>query len=363
MWQESEERKQLRKGLTTGACATACAVAAAQCLLSGERLSRVAIRLPKGQTVSLDVDCGPVRDEKVRCTTIKDAGDDPDVTHGATIGVILARADEGIHFVAGEGVGMVTRAGLPVAVGEPAINPVPRQMISQHLQEIAGECHYAAGFRVEISVEHGAALASKTMNPRLGIVGGLSILGTTGIVRPFSCGAWIASIHQGIDVAHANGLQHIAASTGNSSEAAIRDHYGLPDMALIEMGDYVGAVLKHLRKVPVPKLSICGGVGKISKLAGGHMDLHSRKASIDFQHLGQTASDLGAPPPLVAAVRNSNTSLEAVAHCRQAGIDLPAALCSQALQQAARRVGGATRVEIWAIDRAGAFVANAGVAA
>ena len=197
-------------------------------------------------------------------------------------------------------------------------------MISQHLQEIAENCRYQAGFRVEISIEQGAALASKTMNPRLGIVGGLSILGATGIVRPFSCGAWIASIRQGIHVAHANGLQHIAASTGNLSEAAIREQYDLPDMALIEMGDYVGAVLRFLRQAPVAKLSICGGVGKISKLALGHMDLHSRKASIDFQHLGQTASELGAAPSLVAAVSASNTSLEAVAHCRAAGIDLPA---------------------------------------
>lgn len=360
MWQESEEGQPLRKGLTTGSCATACAVAAAQSLLAGEQLSRVAILLPKGQTVTLDVDCGTAQGDKVRCTTIKDAGDDPDVTHGARVGVELAKADHGVHFLAGEGVGTVTRPGLPLAVGEPAINPTPRKMISEHLQKIAGEYNYAGGFRVAISIEQGEALARKTMNPRLGIVGGLSILGTTGIVRPFSCGAWIASIRQGIDVAHANGIKHIAASTGNLSEAAIRDHYSLPDMALIEMGDFVGAVLKHLRKVPVPAVSICGGVGKISKLAAGHMDLHSRHASIDFERLAQIAAGLGASKSLMKNVRNANTSIEAIGACAEAGIDLPAALCRQALEQVEQRIGAA-RAEVWAIDRAGTMIAHAGV--
>jgi hypothetical protein len=140
------------------------------------------------------------------------------------------------------------------------------------------------------------------MNPRLGILGGLSILGTSGIVRPFSCAAYIASIHQGIDVAHTNGYTHIAACTGNASEDTMRRVYGLPEIALIEMGDFVGAVLKHLRKVPVPRLSLCGGFGKISKLAAGHMDLHSRHSSIDLPQLAGWAADIGADAALQAAI-------------------------------------------------------------
>jgi hypothetical protein len=181
-----------------------------------------------------------------------------------------------------------------VAVGGPAINPVPRKMMTEHLGALAAEFGYAGGFEVAIGVENGEALALKTMNPRLGILGGLSILGTTGIVRPFSCSAYIASIHQAIDVARANGIGHVAACTGNASEDAMRAHYGLADIALIEMGDFAGAVLKHLKRAPVARLSMCGGFGKLSKLAAGHLDLHSRTSSIDLAQLAAWARDAGA---------------------------------------------------------------------
>ena len=211
----------------------------------------------------------------------------------------------------------MTRPGLTLAVGEPAINPVPRQMIERHLAQLAAERGYAGGFEVAIGVEGSAELALKTMNPRLGILGGLSILGTSGIVRPFSCSAYIASIHQGIDVARANGVRHIAACTGNASEDAMRRRYGLPEIALIEMGDFAGAVLKHLRKAPVEKLSLCGGFGKISKLAGGHLDLHSRHSSIDLPQLAGWAAALGASAALQDCMRAANTSQQALAQARR----------------------------------------------
>lgn len=186
-------------------------------------------------------------------------------------------------------------------------------MIERHLAQLAAERGYAGGFEVAIGVEGGAELALKTMNPRLGILGGLSILGTSGIVRPFSCSAYIASIHQGIDVARANGVRHIAACTGNASEDAMRRRYGLPEIALIEMGDFAGAVLKHLRKAPVEKLSLCGGFGKISKLAGGHLDPHSRHSSIDLPQLAGWAAALGASAALQDCMRAANTSQQALA--------------------------------------------------
>ena len=200
--------------------------------------------------------------------TIKDAGDDPDVTHGALIvAQVTLDAAPGVRFDAGLGVGIVTLPGLPIPVGEPAINPTPRRMMIEHLARLANEADYRGGFAVTIGVENGAELAQKTLNSRLGIIGGLSILGTTGIVRPFSCAAYIASIQQAIDVARANGCLHIAACTGSASERLMHTHYGLPDRALIEMGDFAGAVLKHLRRSPIPRLSLAGGFGKISKLA------------------------------------------------------------------------------------------------
>jgi len=308
--------------------------------------------------------CRPDGDGAV-AAVIKDAGDDPDVTHEAVVFTRVAlRVAPGIQFVAGPGVGTVTRAGLTLAIGEPAINPVPRQMISTHLQLLAQKADYRGGFVVSIGVENGENLALKTMNPRLGIVGGLSILGTTGIVRPFSCSAYIASIHQGIDVARANAQHHLAACTGNASEDTMRARYGLPDMALIEMGDFVGAVLKHMRRAPVNKLTICGGFGKLSKLAAGHLDLHSRHSRIDLPLLAQWAGEAGADAALQQAIVGANTSQEALALARTAQISLGNVVCRKALEVARETArpsaaNDVVAIEIIAIDRQGGIVGEA----
>lgn len=364
MWPESgEENAPLRTGLTTGSCATACCVAAAQFLFAQRQDETVSILLPKGKRVDLMIESYQTIVNGVRTSTIKDAGDDPDVTHGARIFVELSLcADPGVHFYAAEGVGTVTRTGLVLAVGEPAINPVPRQMMTEHLLGFAETYQYQGGFKVAIGIENGAAIALKTMNPRLGIQGGLSILGTTGIVRPFSCAAYIASIHQGIDVARANGITHIAATTGNASETAIKEHYGLDDMALLEMGDFVGAVLKHIRKVensPQPqltKLSLCGGFGKMSKLAQQHMDLNSRVSSIDLPALATLAASLGASDALQERMKAANTSVEALSFTQQENLPLANAVCGQALNFARRYIPEHIALEVWAIDRKGQFV-------
>lgn len=362
MWPESDEQpRPLRSGLTTGTCATACCVAAAQALLAGKQPASVEVELPRGEKVTLVILGYQNVDQGIRVSTVKDAGDDPDVTHGATLFVELRlTASPGIEFKSAPGVGTVTRTGLMLAVGEPAINPVPRKMISQHLQNAAYSYRYEGGFEVAVGVEQGEEIALKTMNPRLGIIGGLSILGTTGIVRPYSCSAYIASIHQGIDVSRSNGISHIAATTGSTSEAAISAHYQLPEMALIEMGDFVGAVLKYLKKAPVDRLSICGGFGKISKLANGHLDLNSRASSIDFQQLAAWAEQAGADKDLIAAVTSANTSIEALNACQRAGVDLAAVVCDAALKVAQSVVPTEVEVEVWAIDRQGAWVGCAG---
>lgn len=356
MWSESSERKtDLRGGLTTGCCATACSIAAAYYLLAGRLIERVEVTLPRGRNVQLEIERCARRGERCAvASTIKDAGDDPDVTHGARVFVELSlRDDPGFEFAAAEGVGTVTRAGLPLAVGEPAINPVPRTMIKDHVQEIAWRHAYPGGFRIAIGIENGATLALKTMNPRLGIAGGLSILGTTGIVRPFSCSAYIASIQQGIDVARANGVRHLAATTGSVSEAFIRDHYQLPEFALIEMGDFAGAVLKHVRRAPVDRLSIVGGFGKITKLAAGHLDLHSRNSSIDFTWLQRCSARTGASEWLQDRIRTCNTSTEVLDLCEHNGIDLGAAVCRSALETTRRILSDAVEVEVWAVNRQG----------
>jgi len=362
MWPESGENKtSLRTGLTTGTCATACCVAAANYLLTGDLPGRVTVTLPKGKRVELEIkNCG-LDKERSWASTVKDAGDDPDVTHGATIFVELRKTESvGMLFKTGQGVGTVTREGLNLEVGGPAINPVPRKMMTEHLTSLSRQNNYKGGFEVTVGVENGEALAQKTMNPRLGIVGGISILGTSGIVRPYSCAAWIASIHQGIDVANANGIEHIAASTGNTSEASIKNHYQLDEIALIEMGDFAGAVLKHLKKAPVSKLSICGGFGKISKLADGHMDLNSRSSAIDFDHLALLAGELGADELLQEKIKSANTSIEALTFCTRENIELAPALCQRALMAVETVIPEEVKAEVWAIDRQGQFVGHAG---
>lgn len=350
----------LRYGYTTGACATAASVAAAYRLLAGIEPDQVAIALPRGQRVLFRLAYCRQAELGAEAATVKDAGDDPDVTHGA---LIFARMElsplPGVRFHAGPGVGIVTRPGLPIPIGEPAINPTPRRMISEHLTQLGTEHAYHGGFEVTLGVENGAELAQKTLNPRLGIIGGLSILGTTGIVRPFSCSAYIASIQQAIDVARANGLTHIAACTGATSEQTMRARYALADMALIEMGDFAGAVLKHLRRSPMPRLSLAGGFGKISKLAAGHLDLHSRSSSVDLPLLAMEAAALGAEAALQDAIRTANTSQRALALAHAAGLPLGDRVCLMARDRARAILPDTVTVEIWATDREGRPVGHA----
>lgn len=299
------ERSNLRRGWTTGACATAAAKAAYAALLGHGFPDPVQITLPGGKHAAFALAETSFTPDSATAAVVKDAGDDPDVTHGALIRVTVRRLEAGIVFRAGPGVGTVTRPGLPIPPGEPAINPVPRQMITAALHEIAE--HPAA--EITIGIDDGEALATKTLNARLGIVGGLSILGTTGIVIPYSCAAWIDTIHRGIDVARATGLTHIAGSTGSTSEAAVQALHQLPETALIEMGDFAGGMLKYLRAHPVHRVTIAGGVAKMTKLAQGRLDLHSKRGTADLAALAAYA-----PAPLRPLIAASNTVAEAFSH-------------------------------------------------
>jgi len=368
MWPESSETEQpLRNGLTTGSCATACCVAAVRSLLAKKQPSSVEITLPRGEKVDLEIISYQPIENGMRTCTIKDAGDDPDATHGATLFVELRLiAEQGIKFKAAEGVGTVTREGLVLAIGEPAINPVPRKMMTSHLQHYALAYQYQGGFEVSVGIENGEQIALNTMNSRLGIIGGLSILGTTGIVRPYSCAAYIASIHQGIDVARANNFTHLAASTGIASEHAIKEFYQMNEVSMIEMGDFVGAMLKYLRREKInpktgkqiKKLSISAGFGKLTKLANGHLDLNSRQSSIDFQQLANIAKSLGASEVLQQQILAANTTIEVLNKTKAAGLDIATVICVEALKFAKTIVHESIEVEVWAVDRKGLFVAN-----
>jgi cobalt-precorrin-5B (C1)-methyltransferase len=208
----TESGRTLRRGWTTGACATAATRAAYEALITGACPDPVDIRMPNGARVAFAIASFEAGGVTATASVVKDAGDDPDVTHGALIKATVSHGapGSGVVFRAGEGVGMVTRPGLPIPPGEPAINPVPREMMRWAIAEVAQRFGASGDVLIEIAVPGGEALAAKTLNARLGILGGLSILGTTGVVIPFSCSAWIHSIHRGIDVARASGLTHIA---------------------------------------------------------------------------------------------------------------------------------------------------------
>jgi len=355
----------LRRGWTTGACATAAAKAACAGLLTGDFPDPVEIQLPGGQRVGFTLAETARRGDAASAGVVKDAGDDPDVTHGALVRATVSRGTpgSGVSFRAGPGVGVVTRPGLPLPPGEPAINPVPRQMIAQAIGEVAAALGAPGDLVVEISIPGGEALAERTLNPRLGIVGGLSILGTTGIVVPYSCSAWIHGIRNGIDVARAAGLQHVAGATGRTSEAAVQALYELPEIALIDMGDFVGGMLKHLRDHPVPRVSIAGGVAKITKLAQGRLDLHSKRGAADLAALAELAAGAGAPAALTGRIPCANTVAECFEIAREHGFALGEVVAARARGVAAAVLRGAgVDLEVLIFDRQGALVARSAFA-
>ena len=367
----------LRFGWTTGTCATAAVNAAYTAMVTGQFPDRVTIVTPSGKNADLEVAdraagetvadaaADAAADATVgpwfRAGIIKDAGDDPDVTHGALICATVRPGEPGagISFHGGDGVGVVTKAGLPVPVGEPAINPVPRQMMRDAIVELASALDGPRDVEIEISVPGGDAIALKTWNPRLGIEGGISILGTTGVVRPFSCSAWIASIHRGIDVARANDLPHVMGSTGATSEGWGRAHYNLPDIALIDMGDFVGGMLKYMRRHPVPNLSILGGFGKMVKLAQGATDLHSARSQVDFDALARMAAPFGFDHDRVAGA-NSVLEVSGMVDSVQRG-KLATAVAMAARETALAQLRDApTHVEVVIIGRDGEMLGRAG---
>ncbi len=359
----SEKPKELRRGWTTGACATGAAKAAYEALVSGRFPDPVEISLPRGKTVAFALARHELRPGAAQASIIKDAGDDPDVTHGAVVSaqVRLLPHGDGIVFKAGEGVGTVTRPGLPIPPGEAAINPVPRQMMRDAIAEVATATGTPGDVEITISVDGGAELAKKTLNGRLGIIGGLSILGTTGIVRPFSCAAWIASIHRGIDVARAANLDHVVGATGSTSEKAVQARYQLDEVAYLDMGDFAGGLLKYLRAHPVPKLTLSGGFAKFTKLAQGALDLHSARSQVDLKFLAELLRCQNAPQALIDQSLSANTAKEVLDLAVAAGIDIAHPLACQARKAVKEILRDAPiDVEVLIVDRQGGIVGEAG---
>jgi cobalt-precorrin-5B (C1)-methyltransferase len=330
--------EKLRTGWTTGTCAAAAAKAAARALVSGKPQEEVDIKLPrKGEErrVRFPVERCEVGEGGTwaEAVVVKDAGDDPDVTDGAHLTARVTPYEEpGLHLDRGEGVGVVTRPGLGLVVGGPAINDVPRRMISYSVEEVLDP--EERGVRVVISVPGGEEMAEKTTNPRLGIVGGISILGTTGIVRPFSTAAWRASVGQAINVMGAQGYNTLVLSTGGLTEkAAMRLLPDLEEVCFVEVGDFTGHALKGAVKNGLGQVFFVGMVGKLTKLAAGVMMTHWTRSKVDNVLLAAITEEAGGSASLVEEMKDANTARHAYELWREAGLEkAPDLLCALAAQ-------------------------------
>ncbi len=280
---------ELRTGITTGSCAAAAAKAAVLVLSGEEPPKRIEIPLPGGKRISIAIEYCRKNEDSVTAAVKKDAGDDPDVTDGHLIlSEVRFSRSNGIMFKAGDGVGTVTKPGLQVPPGEPAINPVPRKMIENALREVT-----QSGVEVTVSIPGGTDLAEKTYNPRLGIVGGLSILGTSGIVRPFSCDAIRDSIHCSLDVAEACGIYNPIIVPGRIGEKSARRYFDVSDQQVIETGNEWGFTVERLKNYPFESILVLGHPGKLAKLPAGWWDTHSSRSGSAVPYVMDLVKGLG----------------------------------------------------------------------
>jgi len=349
----AERTSGLRTGWTTGTCASAAAKAAAMGLCTGLRPDTVEVGLPAGQRVTFPVEAGP-SGEPWEAVVVKDAGDDPDCTDGARMTAAVAFADRGAagsELRAGDGIGTVTLPGLGLPVGAPAINPVPRAMILAALAEVTDRPLVAT-----FSVPGGEAMAAKTTNERLGIVGGISILGTTGIVKPFSTASYRASVVQQIDVAAAQGHDCVVLATGSRSEAyVLRTWPEVPPVCVVEVGDFTGIALRHAAGAGMHRAVFVGMAGKITKLAAGVMMTHFHRSKVDTDLLAEVARDSGAPPGVVAAATETATARHFFEACTAAGaVEALHELCRRAAANCRAHTGGALDVAVHMVDFDGA---------
>lgn len=358
-----QNNKSLRPGYTTGACAAAAAKAAALTLLNHKMVEEVQITLPTGKRVNFTVSRCIFNSLEASCSVIKDAGDDPDVTDGAEICATVSWWKErGVTLQGGEGVGLVTKPGLEIPVGMAAINPVPCRMIIQSVKEAAGAQLESRGIQVTISVPQGEELAKRTLNQRLGIVGGISILGTSGVVIPYSVQAYKVSISQALDIAVASGCREVVLTTGRRSEKFAQRELTLPEESFIQMGDFVGYTLDECARKRLAKIIIWGMVGKLSKLATGHLYTHVSHSKVDVDFLAGVAASCGVPEAAVIELRKA---VNAHHFSRMLDMDKITEICDKLCLLAARKcrdhTGGVLEVECVMTDYNGTILGRANV--
>ena len=300
-----KDGKSLRLGYTTGSCATAAAKAACRMLLTGEPAELVSLVPPKGIPLELEVLETTMTESSVKCAIRKDGGDDPDITSGSLIFAEVSRRQEpGIFIDGGFGVGRVTKRGLDQPVGNAAINSTPRRMIQENLSEVCRECGYAGGLNVIISVPDGERLAKKTFNPRLGIIGGISILGTSGIVDPMSEKALLDTIRVELRQRKANGADYVLLTPGNYGSEYIRTSIGIDPTVAVQSSNFIGDTIDMCREMGFRGALLIGHVGKLVKIAGGMMNTHSKYGDCRMEIMAAHAAAAGAEPSVIEEILN-----------------------------------------------------------
>jgi cobalt-precorrin-5B (C1)-methyltransferase len=353
-----EEKKRLRTGFTTGACAAAAAKAATRLLVRGEVSVEIETTLPNRMRVRFPLRRCERQDELAVASVIKDAGDDPDCTHGAElVATVALRATPGVEIRGGAGVATVTKPGLGLEVGGPAVNPIPRRNITEMVEEeLAGSPH--AGAVVTLSVPGGEEMARQTLNARLGLVGGISILGTSGLVKPYSTAAFKASVVQAIDVAAERGHRTLVVTTGGKSEAyAMKLLPALPEEAFIQMGDFVGVTLRHCARRGIARVVIVGMIGKLSKMANGKMQTHAAGSEVNMELLAGFAAELGATAPVLEEIRGANTARHVLEVCAREGLTgITSLICQKVVEHGTRHAGGELAIRAVLVDFNGAVL-------
>ena len=307
---EEKPKGKLRTGFTTGTSATAASTAAILSIINQKRIESVDVLLPKRDKIKISINACKFDKNKARCSVIKDGGDDPDVTHGAEIVVDLELTSkpESIEIDGGEGVGRVTKPGIGLDVGQAAINPTPRKMITENLIQVGKKILEKNGIKVTISVPKGKDLGPKTDNPRIGIVGGISILGTSGIVIPYSTASFAAAIRQQIDVVVSMGDATVILTTGGRSEDYARSILELPEHSFIQMGDFSGYAISQCAKKGIKKVYVGGFIGKFAKMATGVKQTHVKGSKVNMEFLSELARKCKAEENIIKKIKNANTA-------------------------------------------------------
>lgn len=347
MSETEKPRQKLRTGFTTGTCATAAAKASLVAIMTQKKIKSVEVILPKGKKITINIASCKFDSTKAKCSVIKDGGDDPDVTHGAEIIVDLQLTDNinQVEIDGGHGVGRVTKPGLGLEIGSAAINPTPKKMIHENLTLTGKQILKKNGIKVLISVPKGKEIAPKTDNPRLGIADGISILGTTGIVIPYSTASFAASIRQSLDVTIAMNDDTVVLTTGGRSEEFSKKEIRLPEHCFVQMGDFAGYTIQQCAKKGIKKVHVAGFIGKLTKMAMGVKQTHVKGSKVDMDFLAKIAAKCGATKETLDQIKNANTARHVQEIITKNKVDgFFSAICSEVYKQ--MRIHSENKVEL-----------------